>query len=344
MNPLDILILFNEPNLPPDDPDRAQEAGVLESVDAVSAALASAGHTIRRHGAARVEDLEIVLDRLFDSPAPDLVFNLFEGFDGVGRGEAEVAGLVELAGHALSGSPPECLALARDKARAKWLLAGAGLPTAPFLLIAPDAPLESRLLADFVAAGPAIVKPAHEDGSLGIGPESIVHDARSMERQVEAIRARYGAVLVERFIVGREFNAAVIALPEAELLPLAEIEFSGPEPPGWQIVTYEAKWAAGSAADCSTPARCPAKVNEPLAREISRVALAAFRLTGCRDYARVDLRVDAAGSVNVLEVNANPDIGPSAGFARALAAAGIAYEQFVERLVQTAAARRVPAH
>ena len=258
----------------------------------------------------------------------------------MGRGEAEVAGLVELAGHALTGSPPECLALVRDKARAKWLLAGAGLPTAPFLLIAPDAPLDRQALAEFVAPGPAIVKPAHEDGSLGIGPESIARDAGSLERQVASICSRYGAALVERFIVGREFNAAVIALPEAELLPLAEIEFSGPEPPGWQIVTYEAKWSAGSAADRSTPARCPADVDAALAREISRVALAAFQSTGCRDYARIDLRVDAAGNVYVLEVNANPDIAPTAGFARALRAADIEYEAFIARLVQTAACRR----
>ena len=286
-----------------------------------------------------VDELSEFVAWLSQTPPPDVVFNLFEGFAGVGCGEAEVAGLVELAGHALSGSPSECLGLVRNKARAKWLLAGAGLPTAPFCLVSADEELPHEALATLVAGGPVIVKPAHEDGSLGIGPESIVHDVRSLERQIAAVRARYGATLVERFIVGREFNAAVIALPRAELLPLAEIEFAGPEPSGWQIVTYEAKWAAGSAADRSTPARCPADVAEPLAGEINRVALAAFRLTGCRDYARVDLRVDEQGQVYVLEVNANPDIGPSAGFARSLRAAGMGYDAFIDRLVRSGATR-----
>ena len=102
-------------------------------------------------------------------------------------------------------------------------------------------------------------------------------------------------------------------------------------------MTYDAKWAIGSAADRQTPARCPAQVEPSAAAELGRVALAAFRLAGCRDYARVDMRMDEAGRVYVLEVNGNPDIGPTAGFARSLKAGGIGYEEFVERLVHTAA-------
>ena len=70
MPPLDVLILYNEPALSPDDPDWAQEAGVLESVNAVSGALAAVGHAVRWHGVARVEDLQVVVDRLFRGPAP----------------------------------------------------------------------------------------------------------------------------------------------------------------------------------------------------------------------------------------------------------------------------------
>jgi D-alanine-D-alanine ligase len=337
MKPVDVLILYNEPTLPRDDPDWAQEAGVLESVEAVTAALVNRGHRVRSLGAS-ASPRELV-ETLAALNPPDVVFNLFEGYGGVGHGEAEITGLVELLGHPLTGSPAECLALVRDKARTKWLLGGAGIPTAPFRLIGADDPLDRDDLARLLAEGPAIVKPAHEDGSLGIGTESIVSDLAALERQLARIREAYGPALVERFIVGREFNAAIIALPEAVLLPLAEIEFSGPGPAGWQIVTYDAKWAIGSAADRQTPARCPADVDPTTAAEIGRVALAAFRLVGCRDYARVDMRVDEEGRVYVLEVNGNPDIDPSAGFARSLKAGGISYEEFVERLVQTAAAR-----
>jgi D-alanine-D-alanine ligase len=264
---------------------------------------------------------------------------LFEGFGGVGRGEAEIAGLVELLGYPLTGSPPECLVLVRDKARTKWLLAGAGVSTAAFRLVAPDGPTDEGSLVELLELGPVIVKPAHEDASLGIGPDSVVTDRSALVQQVEKVRTRYGAVLVEQFIVGREFNVAVLALGEPQLLPLAEIEFSGPGPRGWQIVTYEAKWSAGSAADRATPPFCPANVDPQTAERVGQVALAAFRLTGCRDYARVDLRLDEQGQVYVLEVNGNPDIGPGAGFARALGVAGITYDEFVDRMVRQAITR-----
>jgi D-alanine-D-alanine ligase len=78
-----------------------------------------------------------------------------------------------------------------------------------------------------------------------------------------------------------------------------------------------------------------------MVRRLSEVALAAFRLTACRDYARVDMRMDDAGRVYVLEVNGNPDIGPNAGFARALRVAGISYEDFVDDMVRQAVAERV---
>ena len=80
----------------------------------------------------------------------------------------------------------------------------------------------------------------------------------------------------------------------------------------------------------------PRDVDPSTARRIEQIALAAFQRTGCRDYARIDLRMDSTGQAYVLEINANPDIGPDAGFQRALRAAGISFEDFVDRLVHNA--------
>jgi D-alanine-D-alanine ligase len=338
MKPLEVLLFFNEPALSRDDPDWASEAGVLESVEAVWSGLIARGHRPRKLGLGG--SVPQALESLANIGAPDVVFNLFEGFGGVGQGEAEITGLVELLGFPVTGSPGECLALVRDKARTKWLLAGAGLPTPEFLLIGEDDALSIDCLDKMLSAGPLIVKPAHEDASLGIGSESVVTDLDAVARQIHQVRDRYGPVLVERFIVGREFNAAILALSEPELLPLAEIEFSGGGARGWQIVTYDAKWDVGGAADRATPPRCPAEVDPPTQERINQIALAAFRVTGCRDYARVDLRTDDQGRVFVLEVNGNPDIGPSAGFARSLRSAAIVYEEFVERLVNNSLSTR----
>ncbi|HEX4144578.1 MAG TPA: hypothetical protein VHY91_13810 [Pirellulales bacterium] len=334
---LDVLVLHNTPALPPTHPDYASEAGVLESVAAVTAALRAAGHGIRTLGIGTLAELLAELPRLGHA---DVVVNLFEGFAGVGRGEALVAGWIEALGYTLTGSDPAALELVRNKARVKWLLRGAGLPTADFVLVAPDRPLPRAALVALLDAGPAIVKPAHEDASLGIGSHSVVSDWAALDEQIAQVRASYGAVLVERFIAGREFNAAVVALPEPRLLPLAEIEFAAALSPQERLVTYAAKWEAGSAADLATAARCPAQVERSLGQRIEQAALAAFEATGCRDYARVDMRVADDESIYILEINGNPDIGPSAGFARALGAAGIGYDEFVDRLVRHAAGRR----
>ena len=101
------------------------------------------------------------------------------------------------------------------------------------------------------------------------------------------------------------------------LLPLAEIQFAADIPPQQRLVTYAAKWDSGSAADLATQPKCPADVDAALAERIGTAARGAFGATGCRHYARVDLRVDADQNIFILEVNGNPDIGPQAGFARA---------------------------
>jgi D-alanine-D-alanine ligase len=350
---MDVAILYNEPTLPPGHPDLGQEAGVLESVAAFEDALGDGGHDVRRLGVG--DSVRGIVERLSDQ-RPQVIVNFCEAFAGQTVGEPHLAALFELLGVPYTGSPPECLALVRDKARTKWLLAGAGLPTAPFVLLRPGDPLPQQPLATWLATGRLFVKPADEDASLGISQESVVADWQALERQVERV-SPYGRVLVESYIDGREFNVGVIALGHvaeslrdscsasrrdaAKCLPIAEIEFRTGSEMRWPIVTYDGKWSAGSAADRSTPVRCPADVDSELADRIREIALAAFRVTGCRDYARVDLRVDRAGDIFILEVNANPDVGPNAGLARALGAAGIEYREFALRLVETAAERRV---
>lgn len=329
-----VSILYNEPSLPPDHPDYAQEAGVLEAVEAVEGALAAAGHLAQRSPVG-VQPLAIA-DALRQNRA-DVIVNLCEGLGGVGGGESQVTGLLELTGIPFTGSGSECLSLVLHKARTKWLLRGAGLPTAGFHYLPAGRPVAEDEVVPLLSSGPVIVKPAHEDASLGIGPDSVARDADALMLQVNRVRSRYGDVMVEQFLPGREFNVGVLALPAPRLLPLAEIEY---QPGASGLVSYDAKWTPGTADYGGTPVRCPARVSDELAAEIQRVSLAAFALTGARDYARVDLRLDAGERVFILEVNANPDISPSAGLARAILVSGMSYNEFVARLVETAARRK----
>jgi D-alanine-D-alanine ligase len=335
-----VAILYNEPVLPRDHPDYTSEAGVLESVEAFATALGAAGYDV--HPLGITQSLAQVVERL-TCERPDVMVNFCEGFAGRSGGEAYVTGLLELLALPYTGSSPECLALVRDKVRTKQVLIGARIPTADFWVVPRDTALAlsplANTLCDELTAGTLFVKPAAEDASLGIDERSVVSDWDGLAAKVIDVQNRYGDVLVERYLDGREFNVGILALSKPQALPIAEIEFQIGSEFSLPILTYASKWRHESSAFQHTPVRCPAAIDEVTAARIREVALAAFATTGCRDYARVDLRVTPDGSVYVLEVNANPDLGPSAGFARALAAEGLIYDQFVVRLAEAAAAR-----
>lgn len=327
-----VAVLYNAPVLPPDHPDSASEADVVAVARAVVAGLGRSG--LDAWPLAASPPLGMVLGALAN-PAPDVVFNLIEGFAGRSGGEAHVTGLLELLGLPYTGCPPEAQALGHSKGRTKALLKGFGLPTAAFAIARQGEPVPR-----WDGPWPAIVKPEAEDASLGIDQASIVDSPEGIVENVARLRVHPGGdALIEAYLPGREFNVGVLALPEPGPLPVAEIAHDAPAG-SWPILTYAAKWDVGSAADLASPARCPAEVDAGLADRLGSLAVAAFRATGCRDYARVDLRLDAEGTPMILEVNPNPDIGPAAGWARALRASGRDHDATLAGLVDQALGRR----
>ncbi len=329
LRPMHVLVLFNEPLLEPSEADAAAEHGVLGAVEAACRALSRQGHTASTL-AVRPEGKQLA--QQLATCAADVVLNLCEGFGASGHGEAHVAGLLELCRLPFTGSRLEALALVRDKPRTKLVLRGAGLPTPDFYVVEPGRPLPAPLSQPL--SEPWLAKPACEDASQGIDRHSVTADVQVLAERVSELQHRYGTVMVERYVDGREFNVSVLALPEAIVLPLAEIEFA-PELP-WKIVSYAAKWDATAPEYRQTPVRCPARVDAELADTVRDVALRAFAVTGIRHYGRVDVRVDRLGRPWILEVNANPDVSPDAGLARALAASGEEYDRFIARLVENA--------
>lgn len=344
-----VLLLYNTPILPADHPDVASELGVLESVAAMQEALSAVGYHVDRLGLGA--DLDFLLQRANGPDRPDVVVNFCEGFGGDPALEAHVAAVLELLRLPFTGATAETLWLTRDKARTKFLLAAAGLPAPAGLKVAAGPAaftldgLARHQVAQRLGPGPWFVKPAAQDASLGIGPDSVVTDLAALCRQVELVRARYGDVLIEPYLAGREFNISVIAGDgegsgsAPRVLPLAEVRFELDPQRRWPIVTYAAKWSPESSDWNSTPVTCPADVDAALEERLRVCAAQTFRELGCRDYARVDLRLDAQGSPWILEVNVNPDLSPGAGFARSLLAAGISYGQFACQLVAGARAR-----
>jgi D-alanine-D-alanine ligase len=278
-------------------------------------------------------EIKSLVDRL-ERLNPDIVFNVCESFEGESRLEAEVASLLEVLRIPFAGNDPLALGIAHDKARCKELLKGCGLPVAEWRVFS-----AGTLTADLAGlAPPFIVKPRCEDGSHGLTARSVCNstdEALAMAAETSAIWRQ--DCLIEEFLPGREFNVGVLF--KNLVLPPSEIAYELPAGLP-NLVTFEAKWVRGSVYDRGTPVRIPAEnVAERLAEQLRSLALAAWRALGCRDYARIDLRLDAAGDPRILEVNPNPDISPDAGLARAAEKAGIPYDELIAGIADCAFAR-----
>jgi len=326
-----VLVLHNQPTLPDDHPDALAEHEILFTVEEVSNHLRAAGYDVSLLGVGN--DPTPLLAGLC-AARPNVVFNLFEGTHDRGQTEAFAAGLLEWLDIPFTGSPCDTLTLARNKHLTKRLLRGAGLPTPAFFVA--DAPPVPPCPLDW----PVIVKLAAGDASVGIDQGSVVTSQGQLERRVAYLRKQYGGpVLVEEFIPGREFNLSLIELPELQVLPLYEIVFQETGPGYWPIMTYDAKWRDESREYTATPSRHPADVPPRLAARLRTLAVRAFRLLGCRDYARIDFRVSPAGKPYILEVNPNPALNPHAGLSVTLEAAGWSHARFTVELVRRALAR-----
>jgi D-alanine-D-alanine ligase len=326
---LKIAIIFNEPGS-----DRYGDMGEAKAVASVLEEVRPVHRALTELGCSTVKiplrpPLELVEEKLKALEA-DLVFNLFEGFEGRPETEATVADMLRDLGIPFTGNPPSTLSLALDKAKAKAILESDGVRTPKYQSLSPDN------LHLFHLNFPCIVKPLGEDASHGLSEESVVNNIDQLEKQVTKISQHFrGSTLVEEFLEGREFNVTVLGNKEPFALPVAEmVYYLPPELP--RLLTFAAKWHEESLYYKGTRATCPAEIGEQEREQISQTALTAFKLLGCRGYARVDMRLDAEEVPNVLEVNPNPDISPGYGAARQAKAAGLTYSQLIEKIIMFA--------
>jgi D-alanine-D-alanine ligase len=273
-------------------------------------------------------DTPQTLVEVLKSTRADVAFNLCESLRGDPRYEIPVPVILESQGIPYTGNAPLALRVALDKSTARATLQDRGVPVPDGHLVAGEGDV-MRLEGPL----PAIVKPAREDGSIGIEASSVVHDARALRRRARfVLNTLKQSAIVERFVDGREFNVSVLGDDQPACLPLAEIDFSGMPKDVPRIVSYRAKWHNRTAEYKGTIPTFGG-TDEALSRRIRRAALGAFRALGLRDYARIDLRVDAEGRPFVIDVNPNCDLAPDAGFPKAAKAAGIEYPDLVHQLL-----------
>lgn len=319
--------------LPGQPPDYYAEGDDRRTIDAVVSALSSA------HDAIAIEDDDALYRNLADTK-PDLVFNMAEGVEGEDR-EARVPALLELMGIPYTGSSPATLAMTLNKATAKEILGYDSIPVPRSVIV----PRNERLFEKHGLPLPLMVKPLHEGSSKGVRDNSLVRTIEELNERVAFIHHTYRQpALAEEYLPGREFTAAILGNgAAARVLPLIEINHatlpSGANP----IYSWEAKWLWDTPEKPLDIFLCPAPVDETLKVRIEKTALAACAALGCRDWCRVDLRLNADGVPHVVELNPLPGILPDPAdnscFPKAARAAGIEYDSLIRTVVEIARER-----
>jgi D-alanine-D-alanine ligase len=307
---------------------------VEASARAIVVALIESGFRVDQIGIHGREVLSVI-DKV-RAAAPDLVFNLCESMAGDPRNEPTFVGLLELFEIPYTGADLLGLASCLHKRRTKEILIARGIPTPPHRFLAELAQLDDPALdeLDF----PWFLKLAHEDASVGITEANLVATAAALRARARELMAEYKQpVLAERYIDGREINVTLLGnAADLRVLPLHEIDFTAMPAERPRIVSYAAKWEESHIDYAGTKPVPLRGASGELVADVERVARAAWDALGLRDYGRIDLRVDAAGTPWVIDVNPNPDISPDAGVARAAQLAGMSYAQLIAHIANVA--------
>jgi D-alanine-D-alanine ligase len=222
-----------------------------------------------------------------------------------------IQGLLEMLGIPYTGSSVLASALAMDKGLSKVVFRANGVPTPDFQVLRPGQPVTAVELA-----APLVAKPLREGSTIGVG---VARTEEEIPAAVATARACADEVLVEAFVAGREVTLGVL---DDVPLPLVEVVPEG------GFYDYESKYTPGR-----TRYVCPAELDPRVAAEASRVGAAAYAALGCAGAARVDVLLDAEQRPWVLEVNTIPGMTPTSLLPKAALAAGIAFDELVERIL-----------
>jgi len=300
------------------------------TIDAVEQALGVFGTVVRL-------EADEFFPRKLSLARPDIVFNIAEGLHGPSR-ESHVPAICEYLNVPYTGSDPLALALTLHKGRTKEILAYRGVPTAPFRVIERIADLD-RLPLPF----PLFVKPVAEGSGKGIFVNNLCESAALLAERVLFLLERYEQpVLVETYLPGPEFTVGILGNGiDVRCLPVVGFDFATLPAGAPPVYGYEAKWIWDTREHPLAIFQCPPTgIPDALLREIERVALDAYGALGCRDWCRVDVRVDRFGVPNIVELNPLPGIIPDPAmnscFPKAARVAGYTYDELIQEVVRIA--------
>jgi len=309
-----------------DDPvDAAAELDGHRTIECLKSALESAGHKVVLIGGAR----RLIDCITKDDLKVDIVFNISEGFKGRNR-ESQVPAILDAYHIPFVGADALTLGVTLDKVMAKKCFIAEGIPTARYF----KAKAEDNLFELNTIGFPLFVKTLHEGTSKGITQASRVENFQQLKEQVDHICRNYKqAALVEEFIKGTEFTVAIIGNNPAQAMPVVQYAIAGKTALGNEFYSYR------HVAEKLVEHICPAPIEEKLAKRLQELALKAYQAVDCRDFGRVDFRVDEAGNPYVLEINPLPNLSPDDVFVLFGKVKGMSYDQIINKIMDEALLR-----
>jgi D-alanine-D-alanine ligase len=300
--------------LAPGDPgDKYAEFDSDATISEITGALGSTGHEVVKIGHARN-----LLKRVAAGEKWDIVFNIAEGVSGRNR-ESQVPAILEMFGIPYTGSDALAMGISLDKTVAKILVDYHGLPTPKFIEAHDAGDLEALDLRF-----PVIVKPSEEGTSKGVTNDSVAHDKASAVKRAEYVLKEYRQpALIEEFIMGQEFTIGVIGNEDPEALPPLQVIIKGETELGDEIYTQAR--VVNDEIDYLCPSPAPAALQD----KMKKAAVEAYKILECRDFARIDYRVDKSGTPYFIECNPLPHLGLVDAFPMYAKATGRTYEQII---------------
>ncbi len=318
-------------------PDPTKWGGGYDDEDlALHAAMRAALESLDGYRFEFLSEHARLLDRIREH-RPDLVLNLCDtGFGNIATRELHVPALLELNEVPYTGAPPACMVLSYDKAIVRLIADELGVPVPREVYLQGGRPPPPG--ADFY---PALIKPVHGDGSVGITRDSVVHERAQATRLLDWFRSALPGrdALWQEFLSGTEYGIALIGNPGLGLraFPPLEVDYEAlPEalPP---ILAFESK--TGPENPYGEVRIRPARLSTAQLQAMKGHAERLFARLQCRDYARFDFRTGADGVIRLLEVNPNPAWSKEAKLAKMAAFDGIDYPELLRLILASAEAR-----
>jgi D-alanine-D-alanine ligase len=306
-----------------DPPDANAEFDHPDTIKVIAQAIESNGFSVKKIG--NVSSLMGNFDKL----NVDIVFNISEGLIGRNR-ESQVPMLLEMAGVPFVGADALSLGISLDKLMAKKIFMAEGIPTPKCMVVETIAELRRLDHVKF----PLFVKPRFEGSSKGLSEASRVENKEDLKKQVEHIVNTYKQpALIEEFIRGEEFTVAIVGNDPPEALPIVQIKIDG------ELKLNDKFYTFGHIKDDALEYVCPAPITKALEKKIVDLALKTYRAIECRDFGRVDIRVDEKGNPYVLEINPLPSLSTADVFMVIAKVLGISYEAMIGKILKAAIQR-----